>query len=376
VNDERTELLRAKILVLATGAYEYVPPFPGWTLPGVMTPGAAQVLAKTMDVVPGKRILVAGTGPFLLVAASQLAERGANVVAVLEATPRSAWLSLPFKSPRTLDLIKEGLGYLRILKEKGVPVRYGRIVTSAEGAEDLTSVTHAPADRNWNPDRSREEIEEIDTLAIAYGFVPRIYLPQIAGCDVVFQPELGGWIPKRDRDMATTVRNVFAVGDGSGVAGSLTACLEGRLAGLVAAHRLGAIGEADTARRRQPIERELRRVGTLRRALDRISLIRPGLSTLITDETIVCRCEEVSWSEARQSIEYGGCDFRTLKVMTRLGMGTCQGRFCWPSMSRLVACHNQCSVDRVGPASPQSPVRPISLGALASMPVADDRIEP
>jgi len=361
-----TELVDTDVLILASGAYEYVPPFPGWTLPGVMTPGSAQILAKTMGVSPGKRLLLSGSGPFLLAVASSLLKVDVEIVAILEASPRWPWVTLPFRAWKNLDKWKEGWQYVSELRNAGIRIRHGRIVVSANGDNDLTSVSHAAVDRDWHPDRSKVETEDVDTLCVGYGFVPRVFLAQLAGCELEYRSEIGGWIPRRNADMCTTVPNILSAGDGAGVAGVLVATLEGRLAGLVAARRLEAIGDAELTSLRRPIDAELKRLTPFRKALDRISRIRPGLNSLVDDETVVCRCEELRWKQVRESVAFGGTNFRTLKVQSRVGMGPCQGRFCWPAMARLVAEQSGCDPKDVGPSSPRPPIRPVTLGALAA----------
>jgi NADPH-dependent 2,4-dienoyl-CoA reductase/sulfur reductase-like enzyme len=361
----RTELLKPEAIVLAPGAHELVPPFPGWTLPGVMTPGAGQILVKTMGVSPGERVVVAGTGPFLLAVACQLVDAGVRVICVLEASPRLPWLSLPFHGLRTPELLRDGFRYFTKLLRAGVPVRYGRIVVAAEGDDALRSVVHAAVDRTWTPDGSRVAREDADTLLVGYGFVPRTQLAQMAGCKLEYRPDVGGWVPVRDPNLATSVPGIYAAGDGAGVAGALVAATEGRLAGLAAAARLRAIDAATLVSAREPLYRELERLTPIRRALDRISALRPGLASLVKDDTIVCRCEEVAWTEVRGAVAAGCSTYRSLKVATRVGMGACQGRFCWPSASRLVARELGRSPGDIGPSSARPPVRPVTLGELA-----------
>ena len=367
--DGRTDLLAAEAIVLAPGARELLLPFPGWTLPGVMTPGAAQILVKTMGVTPGERVLVAGTGPFLLAVACQLVKAGVHVAGVLEASRRLPWLALPLHGFRTPRVLAQGAGFLRRLAAARVPVRYGRVVIAAEGDETLRSVAHAPVDADtWAPDRSRIERVDVDALLVGYGFVPRVQLAQMAGCRLEHRPDVGGWIPVRDGDLMTSVPGIFAAGDGAGVAGVLTASAEGRIAGLAAAARLGAIDAATLARERAPADRTIRRLSPIRRALDRISALRPGLASIVTDDTTVCRCEEVTWREARDAVRAGCITYRSLKPATRLGMGACQGCFCWPSVARLVAAELGSTAETLGPAVARAPVRPITMGELAAAP--------
>jgi len=359
-------IVEPECLILAPGAYEYTVPFPGWTLPGVMTPGSAQILAKTTAISPGKRVVVAGTGPLIYVVASQLVQRRVNVVAVIEATQRLAWWRLPVQGWRAAAVIREGLGYINTLRKARVPLHYGRIVTQAKGTDELERVVHAPVNANWVPNANREQTIEADTLCVSYGLQPRNYLAQLAGCDIEFDAQQGGWRAARDADMCTSQRQVFAVGDGAGVAGADTAELEGALAGLVCANRLNKLSAHNLGRLRQPLENELHKLAGAQAALGHITRIRPGLSQLVQDDTIVCRCEEVKWQEVRQAIEHGGTRFRTLKVMTRFGMGMCQARYCWPAMAQKIAHHTDTPVEEVGPVSPRPPIRPVSVDVIAN----------
>jgi len=362
------DTIEAEQLILAPGAYEYVPPFPGWTLPGVMTPGAAQLMAKTMHVRPGQRVVVAGTGPFLLVVAEQLHRAGLAVLAVVE-TVRAveAVAALP-RLLGHLGLLGEGLGYLYRLRRAKIPILRGQVVTEARGDGEVREVVIAPCDRDWRPDSSRRRTVMADTLCVGYGFVPRTQLAQLAGCRMRFADELGGWVPEVDEDLETSVPGLRVAGDGGGVAGALVAQEEGTLAGLAAAHHLGRLDAAAFARARKPVLRRLRRLRRFRAGLDALSRVRGGLSALATAETIVCRCEELTRAEVETGLTFGGTDIRTLKVMTRLGMGPCQGCMCWPAAARWIAARTGRSSAEVGPLSVRPPLTPVSLGDLAREP--------
>lgn len=359
------QMVEAAHLVLATGAYEYTPPFPGWTLPGVMTPGGAQSLAKTWNLRPGRRAVVAGTGPFLLLVARQLAEAGVDVRAVVELATRREFAGQAAGLASNFGLLFEGWGYLRKLRSSGIPMRWGHVVCKAHGDDGgLRSVSIAPCNREGEPDRTRAESIEADTLAIGYGFVPRIELAQLSGCDLRFRDELGGWIPTVNERCETSVPNVFVAGDGGGVSGSVVAELEGTLTGLTIAGRMGLIDDVTMTRRQAPVMAELKRLRRFRQALDSVYRVRPGLARLAAPDTLVCRCEELSCAEVDQALGFGGSDFRTLKVMTRLGMGPCQGRMCWPAMARRMADRSQRSLEDVGPMRFRPPCRPMTIGDL------------
>lgn len=362
------QLIQADGLVLAPGAYEYVPPFPGWTLPGVMTPGAAQALVKSQQILPGRRVLVAGSGPFLLVVADQLHRSGMEVAGVVEAAhPRRVAGSLMGLCSRP-DLIRQGWQLYRRLRRAGVPFHFGHVVVSATGNDELREVTLAPCDRSWQPDRTQARTVSVDTLCVGYGFVPRTQLAQLAGCRLRHEAARGGWVPETDENLETSVTGVWAAGDGGGVGGALAAECQGKLAGLAAAHRLGALDRGAFDQRRNPVLRQLARLKRFAAALDQAFGIQPGLACLATPETIVCRCEELTLADVSSGLSAGGTNLRTLKVMTRLGMGPCQGNMCWPAMARWLQTQTGDSLAAIGPASPRPPIQPVGLGTLAKEP--------
>lgn len=365
---DRTTALRTDRLVIAAGAYDRPVPFPGWTLPGVMTAGGAQTLVKTMRVRPGRRALVAGTGPLLLVVASQLHKVGVEVVAVLEAG-KPSWS--PAQLPKVWGewgLVRDALDYWWTLRRAGIPLLFNHTVFAAHGEQEVEAASYGPVDPGtWRPHLAEATRVEVDLVVAGFGFVPNTELTECAGCRHDYANELGGWIPLRDVCMQTTVRGVFAVGDGAGVAGSLVALEEGRIAGITAAEQAGAIDAPEAVRRREGPNARLRSLARVRGILDDISRIRPGLNELATPETLVCRCEEVSLVEVRGAVDQGARDLQAVKLLTRLGMGPCQGRNCAPSTATLLCGALGCHPADVGRIHPRPPVKPVTLGALATM---------
>jgi hydrogen cyanide synthase HcnB len=331
-----------------------------------MTPGGAQLMAKTMHVRPGHRVVVAGTGPFLLVVAEQLHRAGMEVLAIVEA---ARTLQLLRQLPRLfghLGLLWEGMGYLWRRRRAKIPLLRGHVVVEAHGGGEVREVVVAPCNRDWNPDRAISRTFAADTLCVGYGFVPRTQLAQLAGCRLRFVDELGGWIPEVDENLQTSVPGIGVAGDGGGVAGAMVAQEEGTLAGLTATYYLGGLDATAFAQARTPILKRLRRLRRFRAGLDEASRLRPGLNTLATLDTIVCRCEELTRAEVETGINFGGSDIRTVKVMTRLGMGPCQGCMCWPAAARWIAAKLGRSVAELGPVSVRPPLTPVSVGDLAA----------
>jgi len=363
---EGTEWVTAERIVLATGAYDRPLPFPGWTLPGVLTAGGTQALMKTMRVRPGERALVTGTGPLLLVVAGQLHHAGVRVVAVLESGRSAFTAGTAVRAWRQWSLLADGLRYRLELARAGIPVRYHHSVFEAHGDGGLSSVAYGPVDPvDWRPLWQEQQRVDVDLLVVGYGFVPGTDLCELAGCRTEYVHHLGGWVPVRDATMQTSVPGIFAVGDGAGVAGALVAVAEGRVAGITAAEQAGTIGAAQAARRRGRELRRLRSLASVRRALDEISYPRPGLYQLATRSTLLCRCEEVTYAEVSAAIGEGARNLSALKLLTRLGMGACQGRNCAPSTAAILGAETGIGYPDAGRINPRPPVRPVALGTLA-----------
>ena len=229
----------AERLILSSGAYDRPVPFPGWTLPGVMTAGGAQVLVKTMRIRPGQRALVTGTGPLLLVVANQLHEAGVEVVAVLEAGRVSR---LPRAIPKVWGewgLLKDAWDSWRGLRHAAIPLLFNHTIFEAHGQGEVTGASFGPVDpARLATAQDKAQKADVDLVVAGFGFVPNTELTELAGCRHRYVHEVGGWVPERDALMQTTVPGVFAVGDGAGVAGALVAVEEGRVAGVTAADQL------------------------------------------------------------------------------------------------------------------------------------------
>jgi thioredoxin reductase len=328
--------IHARAVVLATGAYDRPVAFPGWTLPGVLTAGGAQALAKGQGVLPGRRVLLAGAGPFLLPVARQLRRQGATVVAVVEATRRREWLAAAPRMAAHPARLAAYAGYRS--STLGTKFLWGHVIVRAEGARAVESATIARARADWAPEAGTERSFAVDAVCTAYGFLPSVDLARAFGC------ELAKDAVAHDQDMRTSVKGVFVAGEAAGIGGSDLALVEGELAGTCAA---GGTAQAASVRRRRA------RAAGFASILEDLFGARPGLRALPDPGTVLCRCEDVT---AGQIDAAGASTPTALKIMTRCGQGPCQGRVC----ERLVA-------DRLGsPAryNARAPVRPIPLGVL------------
>ncbi|MDA2813957.1 FAD-dependent oxidoreductase [Nocardiopsis sp. RSe5-2] len=315
----------APVLVLATGAHDRVLPFPGWDLPGVVTAGAAQALAKSQRTAIGNTAVVAGTGPFLLPVARSLHGVGARVAAVLEANaPVSGWLRDPAGTAAGAGKLGELAGHTAALARHRVPYRTRTAVIAAHGDGALEAVTTARLDPDWRPLPGTEHTIAADALCLGFGFTPRLELAIAAGCATT-----GGFVLV-DAAQATSTHGVFAAGEPTGIGGAALAAAEGEVAGTAAARAAG--------HRVAPPLSALRRVRTGRRfaaALSAAHPVRSGWKEWPKDDTVVCRCEEVPLRDLRAAARSapGG---RAFKLASRAGLGLCQGRICGRNTADLI----------------------------------------
>ncbi len=315
-------------VVLATGAYERPWPVPGWTLPGVMTTGAAQTLLRSYGVVAGQRVVIAGNGPLNLQVACELAAAGAEVVAVAEAARAPGLRSLPSLIGMALHgprLARRGRGMLRDL---GSRVLFGQ---SLCGVEPGLVAEIGPADGG----ASRRIAA--DVVCVGYGFVPADELARALGCDPAV----------RDADGRSSEPAVFIAGDGAALGGAPAAVAGGMLAGWAAAADLGFGSDALQV---ASARRALRRHRRFQRAL--WTVFASGAQAPVTPDTVICRCEELCAGDLMPLLGSEASDLNALKRITRLGMGRCQGRYC--------AAH----LGTGGGLTPRPPVRPVRIGDI------------
>jgi D-hydroxyproline dehydrogenase subunit alpha len=352
VHTDRGEI-QARRVIVATGAYDRQLPFPGWTLPGVYTAGGAQALLKGHGVVVGDRIVVAGTGPFLLPVAAGLAEAGARVLGVFEAGSPLGFARHPAAVVRNPGKLTEGAGYLRILRRHRIPFHTRKTVVAAHGDDAVHSVTVATLDRAWRI-MARQEIE-CDAVAVGYGFTPQLEIPLQLGCATHLDAD-GSLVATADDHQRASVPDVYLAGEVCGVGGAQLSLVEGEIAGVCAAGGT-------------PSPRLLRRRAGSRAfatAMHHAYPVPSGWQTWLADDTLVCRCEEVPVERIRRSIvDLGATDPRAVKLLARPGMGLCQGRVCGYATACLVAGDRPVTGEDLRGLSARPIAQPVTLGSLA-----------
>ena len=347
----REIIFRPRRLILAPGAHERPVAVPGWTLPGVMTTGGLQTLARASRVCPAEPVVIAGSGPLNFQLAAELIASGVRLGAVVEAAPRpgatalAEILALTRNAP---DLFRLGLSYLFRLRRAGVPVFWASAVEAIEGRGSISAVRITT--------RAGERRIAARLLALNMGFQPDTALARTLGAMHRFvDVGLGHLATIVDEEGRTSLAGVFAVGDGAEFGGARVAMARGRLAGFAAARDLGLSVPSDRS-----VHIALSRAKAFQHALWRIFPPPRFERAALADSTIVCRCEEVTAGRLRAEIAGGAASLPALRKATRAGMGLCQGRFCAATIARL--CPQQ--PEPFAFAFPRSPVRSIPMVPL------------
>lgn len=362
----RAGRISARAIILATGAHERVIPFPGWTLPGVMTAGAAQTLLKAQGILPGRRIVIAGTGPFLYPVSTQLAAAGARLEAICEISRDRLWPLRVDQPYRHFEIYREALGYLGKMRRLGLRISMGTSVVEALGDEVLREVVIAEFDDSHTEIRSTRRTVTADTLLTSFSFVPNAQVARLLGCELRWDEVQQAHFVKADARLKTSRPGIYLAGEIVGIGGHRVARAEGLVAASGALEDLGhALGaDAIAAVRKASATRSAGR--QFASHMLRSFALKPNLLDLVTPDTIVCRCESVPRREIDYHAQMWEGAQRAVKQCTRAGMGRCQGRICGFAVSQLARRHSSVPNGVPAPDTARMPVKPLTLQEAAN----------
>ena len=346
--------VKAKRVILATGALERPFPIPGWTLPGVMTAGAAQTMLKSSALVPDGRTVIAGQGPLLWLLAAQILRLGGRIDRILDTTERGNYFAaLPHAFAFvTSPYFAKGLSMMREVKAK-VQVVSGVTELAASGDGQLASVSYVAG--------SKRETIPADLLLLHQGVVPNVNLAMSAGVEHRWDELQLCWSPVLDANGGSSVAGIAIAGDGAGIGGANAAVGSGRSAARAAGAKLPAMAT---------LRADLAKAERGRVFLD--TLFRPAPQFRIPQgDTIVCRCEEVTAKDVLDSVAIGATGPNQLKAYRRTGMGPCQGRLCGLTVTELMAQARGKTPQEIGYYRLRAPVKPITLAELAAVPKSE-----
>ena len=356
--------MKAEAILFATGARERFIPFDGWTLPGVISAGAVQLLLKTCAVLPARRLIAAGCGPLPTAVSAQVSAAGVRVPALLDHTWFLRQGGFLFRlAAHPSRLVEAGKNLLR-LAAAGVRVRPGTAVVEARGDDVVEEVVSARLDRKGEFIPGSEKVLRTGCLAVGHGFAANIELPQAAGCGLAFDGEGRGWVVAVDGSMRTSIPGIYAAGEVTGIAGARKSFIEGGIAGHCIAEDLGFPGDRRDRARIDSLRRSLGREKSFGRLMGRICTPPAGIWGRISDDNVVCRCEDVTVGDVRRSLATGAGSLGGIKRATRCGMGMCQGRTCGPVLHDLLSARAVHGGRETLPFSAHLPVKPIDVSSI------------
>ena len=350
--------VKARRVILATGALERPFPIPGWTLPGVMTAGAAQTMLKASALVPDGRTVIAGQGPLLWLLAAQILRLGGRIDRILDTTERRNYFAaLPHAFAfLTSAYFAKGLALMREVRAR-VPVVSGVTEIAAAGDGQLATVSYVAG--------SGHQTMAAELLLLHQGVVPNVNLAMAAGVEHRWDERQLCWSPVLDLNGNSSIDGIAVAGDGAGIGGAQAAVFRGRIAAQAAVETLTSTAAKPAL------------IAELRKGLIQAERGRVFLDTLFrappqfripSGDTIVCRCEEVTAKDILDAVAIGATGPNQLKAYRRTGMGPCQGRLCGLTVTELMAQARGKSRQEIGYYRLRAPVKPITLAELAAIP--------
>ncbi|SMG55589.1 FAD-dependent oxidoreductase [Paraburkholderia susongensis] len=325
---QEVKLVRPKAVLFAVGASEQLFHAEGWNLPGVVTAGGLQVQIKETGIAPVGRILVAGSGPLPLALSAQLAKLGNAPVAILEpADPIRKLICHPSASLGLLAgsaQLAEGFRYAATLLSARTRYKVGATVEEISKDRDGLRVVANES--------GQAKVYEADLVILHDGLASN-----------------SSGLPKSDIGALIVER----AGDCSEVLGADAAIVDGRRVGKLILDRLFSTPE-------KRISLQLLKAKVFQRSM---SLLFERPTQPIQGDAVVCRCEGVR----RRDIQPASlCSARELKLINRVGMGACQGRFC-EKAAAAIALEEAHLVARneMDESGSRWPIRPVSVAALA-----------
>ncbi|WP_424987676.1 FAD-dependent oxidoreductase [Microbulbifer sp. S227A] len=343
--------IRYDRLILAAGATDRILPLPGWQAGGVYSLGAMQIALKTQEVALGRRLVLAGSGPLLTLLATQLRKAGAEVAAVLDTAP----LPLQIRGGVRMALARP------VVTARGLYLRASLGRRYHAGVRDLRIALgpdHGPRAVHWHDARGKARSTPCDAVGIGWHLMAETQLAELAGAQFAWSRDWSQWLPVTDR-YGRAGRGLYLAGDGMRLLGADGAECAGVLAGRACLHDLGLGGDDDRA-----MLARLARMERFARGVAAGFALPEDHFGALPEDTIICRCENITAREIRQVTQQVGPEINRVKSLCRAGMGRCQGRYCQLATARLVAMAGGQPVEQVGRLRAQPPVRPLPVSAV------------
>lgn len=357
--DGKSITVQADHIILATGAMERPFPVSGWTTPGVLSGGGAQILLKSAGVVPNGSVVLAGCGPLLYLLAYQYLQANVAITAIVDTSSRADIKSaLPhlFPALRAFNYLRKGLNMITAIKKANIPVYKGSTDIAIQGDDTVNSIRFTS--------QGRSHTLKTDVVLLHQGVIPNTQISWSLRAEHEWNSEQLCWVPVTSDWGALDVPGIYTAGDGAGIGGAVVAALQGKITALEVCKQLGKLDNTKRDALAAPLRNELNRNLAIRPFID--ALYEPKKANRIpTGDTLVCRCEAVTAADISSYVEHGCSGPNQAKAFGRCGMGPCQGRQCGTTVTELIADKLQRKAGDVGYYRIRPPIKPITLAELA-----------
>ena len=365
VSDTKEIKLSAKQLIICSGVTERILPFPGWTTPGVIGLAASTNLLKSQPILPGENPVIAGSGPLLYAVADAIIVAGGKPAAIADLGSLVDWIvSLPKLLTAPALLFRGLLWRARIFKAR-IPVLHRHHVARVHGDDQVETIELMPINANGTPLLKKKSIKFKSTsLIVGHGLIPSVEISRLLKAKHLYRAKRGGWIPEIDAFQRTSISGLYVAGDCGGISGAKTAALSGTIAGLRASFDSDMISQKTFQDLYHLTERKKNKAERFGKQMGKLMSIRSGLLEGLTPDTIVCRCEDITYGQIMGAIKAGAADCNEVKAWTRAGMGPCQGRTCGETIAEILS-RQVGDRDKAGFFTARVPLRPCTIDALA-----------
>ena len=354
-NETSTIEWQSKSLIIATGTYEKIIPFEGWTIPGVIGLAACTVIIKAHHFIPSKKIILAGNGPLLMLVAYYIIKFGGKIDAIVDTSSKIDWIKSTLSLMTNPKNFRDGIKWVFKILLNRIPIYSNSTIEKAFEVDGGIKVIL----RNLKTGKTKNIISE--TIAIGHGLIPSTDITRLLRADHIYDEQKGGWIAKVDRFLRSSVSGVYLAGDGAGISGALAASDKGLLASLALLFDKKIITQNEFDHDSHKILKKLDKYDMFAKAISKLNSTPKKLIKNIENGTVICRCEDITKGEILRAVDQGARDINQIKSWTRLGMGPCQGRTCQYSTSKIVAEYLNCEIDDLGYLAGRSPIRPVPL---------------
>ena len=354
-NEEGTVEWSSKNLIVATGTYEKIIPFEGWTTPGIIGLAACTIMLKSHQTVPGNKIILSGNGPLLILVAYYVLKFGGKVDAIIDTSSKIKWIQSMFSLILNPKNFIQGISWiLKIILSK-VPIYSNSLVTKANKTKNGISV------EIQNIKNNKIKVLETEVLAIGHGLTPSTDITRLLRVDHLYNELKGGWIPKLDKYFRSSMKGLYITGDGAGISGAIAAEDKGELAAHALLKDQNIINENEFNNETSKILNRLKRYEIFAKGIAELNFTPTSLIKNINDDTILCRCEDITKKDIKNAVSNGAKNLNQIKSWTRFGMGPCQGRTCQYSVAKVASEQLKCNVKDLGYLTGRTPLRPFPL---------------